>query len=91
MADSIPSLRRKNKELADRIAQLEAQISKRDVEYVEVVREVNFPIGVPFETPVYYSKEIPVEKIVYVDNPEHLEMIETLQAVIRELTDDEGE
>lgn len=105
MADSIPSLRRKNKELADRISKLEEQLSQRAVEYVEVVREVaiphpyavetvrevNFPVDVPFDAPVYYAQEIPVEKIVYVDNPEHLEMIDTLQARIRELVDSNDE
>lgn len=70
MADSIPSLRRKNKELAERIAELEARISER--------------VEVPVVTPVYYTKEIPVDKIVYVDNPVHLEMIASLQCKIRE-------
>lgn len=114
MADSIPSLRRKNKELADKVAKLEAKLSERVVEYVdvvrevsvetvvahsvpsaavgvpapyavEVVREVNFPVETPIAAPVYYAREIPVDKIVYVDNPVHLEMIAALQARIREL------
>lgn len=116
MADSIPSLRRKNLELAERIAELEAQISERVVEYVDIVREfavevpvvqqgspvlvgvptpyavetvrdIAFPVEVPVPTPVYYTKEIPVDKIVYVDNPIHLEMIASLQRKVRDLTD----
>lgn len=145
MADSIPSLRRKNKELSDKVAELEAKLSDRVVEYIDVVREVAvevpvvqqgspvlvgvpapyavetvrevsfpvdvlvesksepvmvgvpapysvetvrevaFPVDVPVSTPVYYTKEIPVDKIVYVDNPVHLEMIASLQCKIREL------
>ena len=70
MADSIPSLRHKLGEAMRRIAELEARVPI--VERVEVIRDV----------PVV--ERVEVIRDVYVDNPDHIATIQTLQEALRE-------
>lgn len=82
MADSIPSLRRQLGEANSRISELELASTVPSiveiVEYVDRVVEVEKVI----ETVKYET----IERVVveYVDNPEHIRMIEELQGALRE-------
>ena len=89
LADSVPKLRRLLNEARERIRQLES-MPKPDpiVEIREVVREVPGPERVveklvPFVEKVAAYPEtvrrVEVEKVVYVDNPEHIMTIKILQ------------
>lgn len=89
MADSVPKLRRLLNEARERIRQLES-MPKPDpvVEIREVVREVPGPERVveklvPFVEKVAVYPEtvrrVEVERVVYVDNPEHIMTIKILQ------------
>lgn len=74
--DSSAKLRRLLSEAMDRIRELEAREPERVVEVKEVVREVPGPERVITPAPVI----VEVERIVYQDNPDHIETIRKLQA-----------
>lgn len=90
MADSIPSLKRKLNKALERILELESKPT-RVIEKVieiekEVVKEVEGPVRFveiirEVEIPVYHTKvrTLEVERVVYHDNPEHIESIRKLQ------------
>lgn len=84
MADSIPSLRRKLNEANERNRHLESQLGIVTERVVEVVKEVERRV----EVPVYINniRERVVEKIVYHDNPDHLETIRKLQEQLWQYT-----
>lgn len=116
MADSIPSLLRKNAELQAQVDDLRAEMASlredlakkprevvREVAVdgktvaclVEVEREVDRPVvvlrdieGQAVERDVVVPVTVAVEKdrVVYQDNPDHIETIRRLQARIRELS-----
>lgn len=77
MTDSIPSLRRKLNEANARNRELESRGADVVERVVEVVREVERRV----EVPVYINrvKELVTERVVYHDNPDHLETIKKLQ------------
>ena len=91
MADSIPSLRRKLDEANAEIARLKDVVSNRPVEVVVykdriVEREVPGPVRIEYvdrvverEVPVYRTRYIEYPTVEYIENPEHLRMIEELQ------------
>ena len=75
MSDSIPSLRRKLDEANAEIARLKDVSSNRPVEVVE--RFVDRVVEV--EVPVYRTRYIEYPTVEYIENPDHLRMIEELQ------------
>lgn len=92
MADSIPSLRRKLDEANEEIARLKDELSNRPVKVVDriVDREVSVEVPGPErveyvdrvvdrEVPVYRTRYIEYPTVEYIENPEHLRMIEELQ------------
>lgn len=72
MADSIPSLLRKNAELQSQVDDLRAELASLREELAKKPREV--------------VREVDRATVVYQDNPDHIEMIRKLQAKIRELS-----
>lgn len=81
MADSIPSLRRKLNEALAEIDRLRRQLAVKPEpevrkECVYVDREVPGPCRTEY---IYVDKPV----IEYVDNPEHIRMIEELQGRLR--------
>lgn len=75
MADSIPSLRRKLDEANAEIARLKDVVSNRPVKVVDrIVERV-----VKVEVPVYRTRYIEYPTVEYIENPQHLRMIEELQ------------
>lgn len=81
MADSIPSLRRKLNDALAEIERLRRQLAvKPDPEVRKEYVYVDKPVPGPCRTEyVYVDKPV----IEYVDNPEHIRMIEELQGRLR--------
>ena len=80
MADSIPSLRRKLDDALAEIDRLRRQLADAPAPVVKTVyvdREVRVPGP---ERIVYVDRPV----VEYVDNPEHIRMIEELQEKVRE-------
>lgn len=82
MADSIPKLRRLLNEANERIRELEA-MPPVEVEKV-VYRDV--PVTVPGPVVNTPREVVTIERVVYQDNPDHIETIRKLQEKLCQYT-----